>query len=76
MESTRPKKTDIRQIIRQEMQRQGLKVPALARLCGLNHQTIYNYFAGRSSLTATNLEQIFTVLGIQLQARSKNPKML
>ena len=58
-------KIDFRATIRRAMKKRRIQVPELARRTGLNHQTIYNYLAGRSEMTGANLERIFAELGIQ-----------
>jgi transcriptional regulator with XRE-family HTH domain len=54
---------DLRSKIKSQMKRKKLSVPALARALGLNQQTLYNYLAGKSELTAANLEALLGELG-------------
>jgi transcriptional regulator with XRE-family HTH domain len=53
---------DLRTQIKSQMKRKKLSVPALARALGLNQQTLYNYLAGKSELTAANLEALLAEL--------------
>lgn len=48
------------------MIKKNIKTPALARKAELNAQTLYNYFSGKSELTAGNLEKVFTILDISV----------
>ena len=54
---------DLRAQIKTAMKRKKLSVPALARALELNQQTLYNYLAGKSELTAANLEGLLKHLG-------------
>jgi transcriptional regulator with XRE-family HTH domain len=54
---------DLRTQIKAQMKRKTLSVPALARTLGLNQQTVYNYLAGKSELTAANLEALLREMG-------------
>lgn len=57
---------DFRKLIKSEMEKREMSVPALARKVELNQQTLYNYLAGKSELTAVNLEKVFEVLEIKV----------
>ena len=49
---------DFRKMLKKEMKKRKLSVPALARAVELHHQTIYDYLEGKSQITAANLEKI------------------
>jgi len=57
---------NIRKLVRREMTKQRISIPTMARRLELNPQTLYNYFAGRSELTAANLEGIIEQLNGKL----------
>ena len=59
-------KIDFRKSINQALRAQKMSVPDLARKVQLNPQTIYNYLAGRSEMTAASLEKIFSILKIKI----------
>jgi len=59
------KQIDFRSLIKKKMKQQNVSVPQIARAAELNSQTLYNYFSGRSELTAANLQKIFTLLKIK-----------
>lgn len=54
---------DLRTRLKRQMQKQKISTPAMARKLELNPQTLYNYFAGKSELTAGNLECLLKQLG-------------
>jgi len=56
-------KLNLRSAIKKQMKKQKLSVPAMARALELNPQTLYNYLAGKSELTAANLEGLLDQLG-------------
>jgi len=58
---------DIRSIIRYKINQRRESIPQIARELDLNHQTLYNYLAGRSEMRADNLLKLFTYLGISLK---------
>ena len=60
-------KVNFRKIIQKKLDKKQMSVPKLARLVELNPQTLYNYMAGRSQLTAGNLEEIFVTLNIKVK---------
>jgi transcriptional regulator with XRE-family HTH domain len=57
---------DFRKLIRQRLEQAKMNVPELARRIGKNHQTIYNYLSGRTSMRDDTLVAIFMVLKIKL----------
>ena len=54
--------TDFRQQIRTLLKSKKISIALLARQANLNQATLYNYLAGRSEMTAANLERVFDVL--------------
>lgn len=54
--------TDFRQQIRTLLKHKKISIALLARQANLNQATLYNYLAGRSEMTAANLEKVFDVL--------------
>jgi len=58
---------DIRSIIRYKINQRRESIPQIARELDLNHQTLYNYLAGRSEMRADNLHRLFKYLGISLK---------
>lgn len=57
----------IRETIRATMERQKISVMQISRRTELNHQTIYNYLAGRSDIKGETLEKLMQVLGLKIQ---------
>jgi predicted transcriptional regulator len=55
---------DFRKEIKKLMKKQKINTPELARRAGLNVQTLYNFLAGKSEMTAGNLSVILDILGI------------
>jgi predicted transcriptional regulator len=55
---------DFRKEIKKLMKKQKINTPELARRAGLNAQTLYNFLAGKSEMTAGNLSVILDILGI------------
>lgn len=55
-------KIDFRQVVKKRMIKKKINIPELARQVGLNVQTLYNYFAGKSEMTSANLEVILDIL--------------
>jgi len=55
-------KTDFRKQVKTLLEKTKMSVPKLARQTELNQQTIYNYLAGRTEMTAKNLGKIIDVL--------------
>ena len=56
-------KLNLRKQIKSQMKKRKLSVPAIARALELNPQTLYNYLAGKSELTAANMERLLEQLG-------------
>ena len=56
-------KPNLRAAIKKQMKKQKLSVPALARALELNQQTLYNYLAGNTEMTADNLLRLIDHLG-------------
>ena len=56
-------KLNLRKQIKSQMTKRKLSVPAMARALELNPQTLYNYLAGKSELTAANMERLLDQLG-------------
>ena len=54
---------NLRKQIKSQMKRRKLSVPAIARTLELNPQTVYNYLAGKTEMTAANLERLIAELG-------------
>ena len=54
--------TDFKGQIRTLLRSKKLSIAKLAREAGMNQATLYNYLAGRSEMTAANLEKVFDVL--------------
>lgn len=54
---------DLRVRIKRQMQKRKISTPELARRLELNPQTLYNYLAGKSELTAGNLGRLLAELG-------------
>ena len=59
-------KLDLRKSIKRQMKKQELNVPALARAIDVNQMSLYNYLAGRSELTAANMEKLLAALGAKV----------
>ena len=57
---------DLRKTIKDSMAEQQITIPKLARRIDCNHMTLYNYFAGRTALSADRIEKIMDVLGLSL----------
>jgi transcriptional regulator with XRE-family HTH domain len=55
---------DFRKEIKKLMKKQKINTPELARRAGLNAQTLYNFLAGKSEMTAGNLSVILDILGV------------
>jgi len=49
---------DFKKSIHAEMKRHKISIPKMARKIGCNHQTLYNFFAGRTALNSDFLEDI------------------
>jgi len=60
-------KIDFRKIIKKRMKKRHINIPQLARIININQQTLYNYLAGRSELTAGNLQKIFNFFKIKFK---------
>lgn len=56
-------KRDIRAEIKKRMKARKMSVPALARTLGLHQDTLYKYLAGKTEMTAGNLQRLLTQLG-------------
>lgn len=56
----------LRETIRAAIDRQDLNVMQISRKAELNHQTLYNYLAGRSDVKGETLERLMAVLGLKL----------
>ena len=56
-------KIDFRKEIKKQMKSKKVNTPELARQAGLNVQTLYNFFAGKSDMTTSNIETILKILG-------------
>ena len=54
--------TNFRQQIRALLKNKKVSIAKLARDADLNQATVYNYLAGRSEMTAANLEKLFNML--------------
>ena len=57
---------DLRKTIKDSMDEHHITIPKLARKIDCNHMTLYNYFAGRTALSADRIETIMDVLGLSL----------
>ena len=55
-------KIDFRSEIKKLLKKKKMSIPQLAREVEMNPQTIYNYLAGRTEMTAGNLEKILSFL--------------
>ena len=62
-------KLNLRKQIKSQMKKRKLSVPAMARALELNPQTLYNYLAGKSELTAANMERLLDQLGGKITFR-------
>lgn len=58
-------KIDFRKEIKKRMEKQKINTPEMARRAELNVQTMYNYLAGKSEMTAGNVEKIIMILGFK-----------
>ena len=67
------KKLDFRKLIIREMKRRKISVPAMSRLVGCNHQTLYDYLAGRKALGADYLQAVLNSLGARITFDSQKP---
>ena len=54
--------TDFRKELDNLINLKKISIARLARKADLNHATVYNYIAGRSEMTAANLERLLNVL--------------
>jgi len=57
---------EFRKILKQKMEEQKINIPKLARMAELNQATLYNYFSGKSELTAANLQRLFDELNVKI----------
>jgi len=57
---------DFKKSIHAEMKRHKISIPKMARKIGCNHQTLYNFFAGRTSLNSNLLSHILYELSGRL----------
>lgn len=57
-------KFDFRTLIRRGLKERKMSVPELARAIKKNHQTIYNYLSGRTSMRDDTLAAILAVFDI------------
>ena len=62
---------DLRKIIKDRMEQLKINVPEMARRIGCNTQTLYNYIAGRTELTASILAQVLDVLAIEVKPKKR-----
>lgn len=62
---------DFRNRLIAEMKRQGISIPKMSRLVACNQQTLYNYFAGRTSIGSNLLAAILSQLGGQLSFENR-----
>lgn len=60
---------NLREKIQSSLKKAGISIPKLARQIGCNQQTLYNYFAGRSQLSADKVEKILNLLEIKFQGQ-------
>ena len=58
---------DFKKIIKKQMKKQKINIPALARKVEINSQTLYNYLGGKSEMTAGNLEKVFNILNVRVK---------
>lgn len=54
--------TDFRQQLKTLLRRKKTSIAKIARDADMNQATVYNYLAGRSEMTAANLEKLFNLL--------------
>lgn len=53
------------------MEQLKINVPEMARRIGCNTQTLYNYIAGRTELTASILAQVLDVLALEVKPKKR-----
>ena len=58
---------DFRKTIKKKMKQQKINTPEMARRLRLSQQTLYDYLAGKSEMTAKNLEAMLNELGAELK---------
>jgi predicted transcriptional regulator len=51
-----------RKELKKKLKEKNLSISKLSRLADINHNTIYTYLQGKTSISADNLEKIFKVL--------------
>ena len=56
-------KAELRKQILKEMKEQKITIAAMSRRIGWNHLTLYNFFAGRSTLGSDYLHAVIKELG-------------
>ena len=59
-------KINLRKQIQQQMKKQKISIPVMARQLECHPQTLYEYFAGRKALGADKLEAMLRILGGRL----------
>ena len=62
---------DFRKVIHAEMKRRKISIPKMARKISCNHQTLYNFFAGRTSLNSNLLAHILHELDGKLTFKKR-----
>jgi len=65
---------DFRKKIRAEMRKRKVSIPKMARKIGCNHQTLYNFFAGRTAMNSSLLEEILSQLDGKLSFKKRTNK--
>ena len=56
------KDIDFRYKLKLLLAEKDIAYSTLAKLAGINHCTVYNFLAGRSEMTSSNLAKCFNVL--------------
>jgi transcriptional regulator with XRE-family HTH domain len=53
---------NFRKELKRKLKKKNLSISKLSRLADINHNTIYTYLQGKTSISADNLEKLFKVL--------------
>jgi len=62
---------DIRQIIQDEMQRQGMTQKALQVMTGILQHRISEYLTGKRDMTGASLQKILKALGLEIRPQRR-----
>jgi transcriptional regulator with XRE-family HTH domain len=58
---------DLRAVVRDGLDAQGLSIHAVGMRCGVNPDSLYPFLSGKSGLRHDKLERVLGVLGVEVR---------